>query len=173
MREKHLVLNPKKIIEKILAKIIDIQYFENDLLDMIKSLKLRNFQDDFQFKMKHDILKIKSSPNVFVFVDKTMNLYEIPPNDYKRLLYEDITKSCKESTKRLENAINMEAKHIAKNMNLNDLIESLPQISASITLKNFKENFRTSHPCYLIDPSKSELGKVSKVRLENVNTKFL
>ena len=102
-----------------------------------------------------------------------MNLYEIPPNDYKRLLHEDITKSCKESTKRLENAINMEGKHIAKNMNLNNLIESLPQISPGITLKNYKENFRTSHPCYLIDPLKSELGKVSKVRLENVNTKFV
>ena len=150
-----------------------MQYFENNLLDMIKSLKLRNFQDDFQFKMKHDILKIKSFPNVFVFVDKTMNLYEIPPNDYKRLLHEDIAKSCKESTKHLENAINMEAKHIAKNMNLNDLIQSLPQISASITLKNYKENFRMSHPCYLIDSSKRELGKVSKVRLENVNTKFV
>ena len=61
--------------------------FEKDLLDMIKSLKFRNFQDDFQSKIKHDILKIKSSPNVFVFADKTTNLYEIPPNDYKRLLH--------------------------------------------------------------------------------------
>ena len=95
---------------------------------MIKSLKFRNVQNDFQSKMKHDISKIKSSRNVFVFADKTANLYEIPPNDsndYKRLLHENITKIYKKSTKRLENAVNMEAKHIAENIKLDDRIESL------------------------------------------------
>ena len=33
-----------------------MQCFEKDLLGMIKSLKFRNVQDDFQTKMKHDIL---------------------------------------------------------------------------------------------------------------------
>ena len=69
-----------------------MQCFEKDLLDMIKSLKFRNVQDDFQTKMKH-ILKIKSSLNMFVLADKTTNLYEIPPNDYKGLLHENITKT--------------------------------------------------------------------------------
>ena len=150
-----------------------MQYFEKDLLDMIKSLKFRNVQADFQAKMKHDILKIRSSPNVFVSAEETTNLYEIPPNDYKRLLHEHITKPCKKSTKRLENAINMEAKHIAKNITLDDRVESLAQTQAFITLKDYKENFRTSHPCCLINPSKSELGIGSKVILEKVNKKSL
>ena len=68
----------------------------------------------------------------------------------------------------MENAINMEAKHITENK-LDDRIESLTQTSAFITSKDHKENFRTSHPCRLINPSKSELGKFSKVILENVN----
>ena len=80
---------------------------------MIKSLKFRNFQDGLQIKNKH-ISKIKSSPNMFVFVEKTTKLYELPPNDYKQLLHENITKVYKKSTKRLENAINMEAKHHRK-----------------------------------------------------------
>ena len=63
----------------------------------------------------------------------------------------------------------MEAKHIAENIKLADRIESLSQTLAFITLKDHKENFRTSHPFRLINPSKSELGKVSKVILENVN----
>ena len=145
-----------------------MQCFEKDLVDMIKSLKFRNAQDDFQTKKKHDILKIKSSPNVFVFADKTTNLHEIPPNDYKRLLPENITKTYKKSTKRLENAINMEAKHIAENMKLDDCIESLAQTSAFLTLKDHKENFRTSHPCRLINLLKSKLGKVSKIILGKV-----
>ena len=91
---------------------------------MIKSLKFRNFQDGLQIKNKH-ISKIKSSPNMFVFVEKTTNLYELPSNDYKQLLHENITKVYKKSTKCLENAINMEAKHITENIKLDDRIESL------------------------------------------------
>ena len=68
----------------------------------------------------------------------------------------------------LENAINMKAKHITENITLDDHTESLAQTPAFITLKDHKQNFRTSHPCHLINPSKSELGKVSKVILENV-----
>ena len=136
---------------------------------MIKSFKFRNVQDDFQPKMKHDISKIKSSPNVFVLADKTTNLYEVRPNDFKRPLHENITKTFKKSTKRLENAIDMGAKHIAENSKLDDRIESLAHTPALRTLKDHKENFKINHPCCLINPSKSELGKVSKVILENVN----
>ena len=130
-------------------------------------------KDDFQTNMKNDISKIKSLPNVFVPADKTTNLYEMPHNDYKKLLYENITKRYKKSTYRLEHAINIEAKHIAKNIKLDDRIEILAKIPAFITLKDHKENFRSSHPCRLINPSKSELEKVSKSILEKVNTNLV
>ena len=77
--------------------------FEKDLLDRIKSLKFRNVQDDFQTKMKHNISKIKSSPNVFVFADKATNLYEIPHNDYKQLYM----KTSQKHTKSLQNVWKM------------------------------------------------------------------
>ena len=77
------------------AQITEKQSFKKDLPDMTKPLKVRNVEDDFESKMKHDILKIISSPNVFVFADKKKNLYEIPPNDYKRLLHEKIKKAYK------------------------------------------------------------------------------
>ena len=44
---------------------------------------------------------------------------------------------------------------------------------AIITLKDHKPNFRSSLPCRLINPSKSELGKVSKVLLENINKQLV
>ena len=75
------------------AQINELQSFEKDLLDIIKSIQFRNVKDDFQTKMKNDISKIKSSPNVFVSADKITNLYEMPPNDYKKLLYENIAKT--------------------------------------------------------------------------------
>ena len=82
------------------AQINELQNFEKDLLDIIKSIQFRNVNDDFQTKMKNDISKIKSSPNLFVSADKTTNMYEMPPNDYKKLPYENITKTYKNSTNR-------------------------------------------------------------------------
>ena len=59
----------------------------------------------------------------------------------KKLLYEKITKTYEKSTDHLEHAINMEAKHIAKNSKLDDRIEKLAKVQAFITLKDPKENF--------------------------------
>ena len=63
----------------------------------------------------------------------------------------------------------MEAKHIAKKLELSDRIEHLARNPAFITLKDHKENFNSKLPCRLINPSKTELGKVSKQKLEKIN----
>ena len=69
---------------------------------------------DYQEKMKSDILDIKSSPNVLIFADETSNIYKAAPQEYNKLSKDNIAKSYKISTNRLEKAINMEAKNIAK-----------------------------------------------------------
>ena len=42
-----------------------------------------------------------------------------------------------------------------------------------ITLKAYKDNFRSDHPCRLINPCKSEIGKISKSIVENINKNLL
>ena len=56
--------------------------------------------------MKSDISDIKSSLNVFVFADKTSNIYKAASREYNKLL-----------TDCLEKAINMEAKTSEKKVN--------------------------------------------------------
>ena len=48
--------------------------------------------DSFQEKMKSDISDIKFSPNVFIFTDKTSNMYKAAPPEYNKLLKDNITK---------------------------------------------------------------------------------
>ena len=43
--------------------------------------------------MKQDIAKIKSFNDVFIFVDKTNNLYKSSPEEYKKLFSNNIPKS--------------------------------------------------------------------------------
>ena len=64
----------------------------------------------------------------------------------------------------------MEAKHNAKNIKLNDRIESLAKTPEFITPKYHEANLRSSHPYRLTNLSKNELVKVSKATLEEVNT---
>ena len=74
-------------------------------------------------KLKEDISKIKQSPNVFVFTDKTSNIYEMPKKQHKKLLHDNVTKTYKKAAPKLETSINLEAKNIAKLINLDDRIE--------------------------------------------------
>jgi hypothetical protein len=43
---------------------------------------------------------------------------------------------------------------------------------AFVTLKDHKENFETNPKCRLINPAKSELGKISKIVLDDINTQI-
>ena len=61
------------------------------------------------------------------------------------------------------------SKNIAKKLELAERVECLAKKWTFITLKDHNENFQVSLPCRLINPSKYELGKVSKVKLEKIN----
>ena len=96
---------------------------------------------------------------MLIFADKTSNTYKAAPQEYNNLLEDNTTKSFKKSTDCLEKAINIEAKNIAKKIQLRDRIECLARTHAFITLKDHKDSFQSSLPSRLINLSKSELGK--------------
>ena len=147
----------------------ELDGFEKDLLDMVKAIKFTKHTDKFQAQIKADISKIKESPNVFNFADKTNNLYETSPENHEKLLLENITKTYKKAPEKLEKSINLEAKSIAKHYQLEDRIDSMAKTSAYITLKDHKDNFQMNPSCRLINPAKNELGKISKILLERIN----
>ena len=64
----------------------ELQAFEKDPLDTIKSIKFININKKFQNSIKADIRKVKASPNLFIPADKTANMYELSPTEYKKLL---------------------------------------------------------------------------------------
>ena len=50
--------------------------------------------------------------------------------------------------------------------------EQIAKQQAFIALKDHKDNFANHPTCRLINPAKSELGKVSKQILDNINSKI-
>ena len=64
--------------------------------------------------------------------------------------------------------IDRESKKFAKTLSLDDKMECYSDNPAYVTLKDHKENFRNNTKCRLINPSKSEVGLVSKSYLSNI-----
>ena len=87
----------------------------------------------------------------------------MPTSEYKKLLKENVTKTYKKAPEKLQKSINLEAKSIATKLNLSGRIEKLAEAPAYITLKDHKQNFPAKPPCRLINPTKNEIGKISKI----------
>ena len=63
----------------------------------------------------------------------------------------------------------MKLKKIVQDINLDNRIECIAKIYAFVTLRDHKQNLRSGTLCRLINPCKSELGKISKKTLQNIN----
>jgi hypothetical protein len=67
--------------------------FEDDLARLVENVSFRRNNDQFLKKIRQDLNNVNSSNNVFVFADKTKNIYEVSPEQYNKLLAESIIKS--------------------------------------------------------------------------------
>ena len=128
--------------------------------------------DKFLNNVDNDLKKVKTSPNVFVFADETKNVYETTPENYNKIVKDNVTKTYKLTDNDVIEEINFELSQITDNLSVSDRIETLASKEAFVTLKDHKENFETNPKYRLINPAKSELGKISKIILDDINTQI-
>ena len=124
-------------------------------------------------KMKNDLAQIESSDHLFVFADKTLNMYKMKPENYNKLLLESVTSTYKKVANDVVDEIDLEASGlINKNKIKNKKIPKLQKVPSFITLKDHKPKFPQKVSCRLINPSKNYMGKISKKILDDVNDKI-
>ena len=140
----------------------DLIQFANVLLETLKSVKVKKVKNKFLDQLHKDITSNKKSKNVFIFADKTRNIYETDKNTYSKLLTHNISKTYKKTERNIYNKINKEAKIIANNYGVSERVDCLAKSSAFISLKDQKPNFSSNPKCRLINTAKSEIGKISK-----------
>lgn len=91
-----------------------------------------NSATTFLGRQNNNIMK---SETTLVRADKTSNFYEMDTASYNDLLNENIIKICKKVIQGTTNSIELEAKAVAKKLNLDDRISIIARREASITLK--------------------------------------
>ena len=150
----------------------ELKLFEKDLYDMVRNIQFRPVKNDFQKELKEDIRKIKNTENLIVQADKTTNLYEVSKDTYDKLMVEHISKDYKKVSPNAAAEINKEALQITSKLNLEDRVKSFMPKEAFISLKDHKPEFEIETQCRLLNPAKSEVGRISKLILQEINEKI-
>ena len=135
---------------------------------MVHNIKFRNINNKFQNKLS----KIKKLTKAFIPADKTSNFYMLDKTEHNKLLRDSITTTYKKARTDAANIIDSQTKSITQELNINNRTEQITKQPAFITLKDHKGNFANHPTCCLINPTKSELGKISKQILDNINSKI-
>lgn len=173
-------LNPDKVppyketygfkSSKTAPQVKELNHFEKDLADLVSSgIKFRPFVNSYQKELRSKVKEIQTCTNYLLAADKTTNIYKVSGNDYKKLLLDNVTKDYQQTTYSTVNEINDEAREIAEELKLGDRIEVFSEACAFVTIKDHKEHFERDKKCRLINPAKSQIGRISKQLLQKIN----
>ena len=156
-------------------KVNELIPFEEGMLDLIRNIKFKDdTKSNFQRKLDADIKsKIKKPISLLIPADKTTNYYEMNTSAYNKLIKENVTKTYKKSSGKVVEKLNTQSAKIAEHLKLGDRIEKLAEKEAFLTLKDHKPTFHDHPTCRLINPSKSEIGVISKSILDDINTTII
>ena len=143
------------------------------IFNIASNLEFRRSTNNQQKKMKEELQKMKNEPKLFIKADKSNNYYKVTPEEYSDLLKRDIEnkyKRCKEEDgiyKDVEKVTKGDKK-IAEKLKLEDRIYKTSERQAYLLLKDHKENFANKKQSRLINPTKTNIGRVTKQILETV-----
>ena len=101
--------------------------------------------------------------------DKSSNYYSVSKTEYESLLNQQLTGSYKRANPGQLKTIITKDKRIASQLKLDDRIETPAIKNSYITLKDHKRNYEINKPVRMINPFKSNMGKISKQILDRIN----
>ena len=146
----------------------ELQEFESKMQELVQNIEFRNVTNSFQTKLESDIQNIEGEPKLFVQADKTTNFYKLDPKFAENLKLKNITKEYKKADAKVISDINKEAYDIAERLKIADRVYATSEKEAFVTLKDHKENFKNDPKCRLLNPTKTELGKISKKKVSDI-----
>ena len=147
--------------------------FENALYKLISNIKFKNYSNQLLKTMKKDLKKITTSDKLFIFSDKSTNIYKIDKDSYNKLLKENITSEYKKSNPNTINKLNDETFQFIKKYNVKGKIKKIEQKQSFITIKDHKKDFPNKINCRLINPTKSPFNRLTKTKLDTINKRTI
>ena len=91
-------------------------------------------------------------------------------SEYSKSLDNAITNEYQKGKDEEVNKVNEEAAIIARYYEVEEKAKPYGKCNAYVTFKDHKHDFISNRPVRLINPSKSEIGKISKIILDRINS---
>ena len=143
--------------------------FEWEFTNIVNNIEFRKYTDNFQRKLHKEVSDIRGSKHLLVKADKTKNIYKLKIEEYNKLLESNVTRNYKKvKDKDLKLEIDIETKKITDKLKISDRVAKIKPNEGYLLLKDHKEEFHNCPKARLINPTKMELGKISKVILERI-----
>ena len=138
-----------------------------DLFNLIKKIRFIKDHNSFQTKSNKDLKKLKNSKSVWVRADEWKNIYKTNPSNYHKILRNKITDSYKINRNyTIPPPPNDDTLKCANELHIEDRLETFEMKDAYIQFKDHKYNFENKLESRWINPSKTELGIISKILLK-------
>ena len=87
---------------------------------------------------------------------------------YKQMMFKEVVKHYRKAPPDLEKELNSEAKMFANRLGIVDRVEKYHTKNCFITIKDHKSDFKTNPECWLINPAKTQIGRVNKIILRDI-----
>ena len=149
-------------------KVKELKELENYLFELIRDIKFDySFTNSFQQKLKQDKSSIQKESKVFIAADKTTNFYKAKVETHDSLMTKNVTKDYKKSDPETVKGVINDDKKIVNQLDIDNRVFKTSKREAFVTLKDHKSDFENNPSCRLINPTKPEIGRISKFILQN------
>ena len=148
----------------------ELKEFESQITNLVQNIQFGRNPNHFQKTLRTDEKRIKSETRAFVKADKSNNYYKMEGNDYKKLMENEIQKEYKKVNQKEIKTVDDTQKAIVSKLDLEDRVFATTQRQCFASLKDHKDNFLNNPKVRLINPTKGEVGKISKLILDKIIT---
>ena len=157
--------------QKPAPSIPELKEFERGLYGLVESIQYKTGagSSSFQRKLDSEIGEIRKEERVIIGADKSSNFYKMRCDTYNELLEKAVHKDFKKAEEGEKERIAKEDKAKATSLSISDRVFQTEMKKVKVTIKDHKTDFMNKTQTRLINPTKSNLGRVSKSKLEKLN----
>ena len=149
--------------------MVELESFEKDLWNLVRQVKFKPAGNELTSKIREDLNTLKNSSKITVKGDKSRKLYQVDKDSYVKDMTDKITSNYKKGNRAQVEKVNQEAAKIAKKLDLDDRIDALQEGESFISYKDHKPHFPARKEARLLNPSKTNVGAISKHFLDKIN----
>ena len=123
----------------------------------------------FQRELARKVEEIRELPDLVIEADKSSNYYLVSTDEYRRMVHSEVTQLYKKSGPNRLPDIDKEASVLTRKLEVDDRVDVFSRQEPFLSIKDHKPSFPARVTSRLINPSKSQICKISKILLDRIN----